>query len=263
MDSPLYRNLISLCVMLLAAGAVMLVRRKFDPAKLRENNEFTGFAWTFVGLVYGVYLAFMVIVVWENFDNADTIATNEATHLSSLWRDAHMIPGGDVLQKQLMLYARSVVADDWPAMARGESGSPQTNVVYEDLWRTFYALRPADGDPAHQAFYQEALRQLNDLGMLRRQRLLSGSADLPLPMWLLLIAGAILMVAFALSLGTPHRGLQITLTVFVAGFLSYSILMVGALEEPFSGDIHVKPDAFQSAIDSFDQHARPSQLPLK
>jgi hypothetical protein len=263
MDNPLYRNLISICLMLLAAGAVVFVRRKIDPNSLRENNEFTGFTWTFVGLVYGVYLAFMVIVVWQNFDNADTTATSEATHLSSLWRDAQMIPGGDRLQKQLVLYARSVVADDWPAMARGESGSPQTNVIYEDLWRTFYSLRPADGDPAQQAFYQEALRQLNDLGMERRMRLLSGSADLPLPMWLLLIAGGIGMIGFALAIGTPHRWLQIALTMFLAGFLSYSILMVGALEEPFSGDIHVKTDAFQSVIDSFEQHAGPSQLPLK
>jgi len=262
MDEPLYRNLISICVMLLAAGAVVFVRRKIDPARLRENNEFSGFTWTFVGLVYGVYLAFMVVVVWENFDKADTTATSEATHLSALWRDAQMIPGGDRLQKQLVLYARSVIADDWPAMARGELGSTQTTVIYEDLWRTFYSLRP-DNDPVHQAFYQEALRQLNDLGVERRIRLLSGNADLPLPMWLLLIAGGIGMMGFALSIGTPHRWLQITLTVFLAGFLSYSILMVGALERPYSGDIHVKPDAFQSAVDSFAHHAQPSELRLK
>jgi len=39
--------------------------------------------------------------------------------------------------------------------------------------------------------------------------------------------------------------------------------MVGALERPYSGDIHVKPDAFQSAVDSFAHHAQPSELRLK
>jgi len=251
MDDPLVRNLISIGVMIATAVAVMIVRRKIDPEKLRENNEFTGFAWAFVGLVYGVYLAFMVVVVWQNFDNADSTATNEATHLSALWHDAQSLPGGDQLQRQLLLYARSVVADDWPAMGRGESGSPQTNVIYEDLWRTFYALKPAAGDTVQTAFYQESLRQLNELGMSRRMRLLSGSADLPFPMWLLLISGGIGMIGFALSIGTPSRGLQTWLTIFLAGFLCYSILMVGALEEPFSGDIHVKPDAFTSVIRSF------------
>jgi hypothetical protein len=261
MDDPLVRNLISFSVMFASGVLVYFVRRKLDPEKLRENNEFTGFTWAFVGLVYGVYLAFMVVVVWQNFDNADSTATNEATHLSMLWRDAQMLPDGAHLQKELVLYARSVVADDWPAMGRGEPGSPQTGVIYEHLWTTFYTLRPSAADLPHIAFYQESLRQLNELGMQRRMRLLSGSADLPFPMWLLLISGGIGMVMFSLFIGTPHRWLQVTLTVFLAGFLTYSILMVGALEEPYNGDIHVKPDAFISVIQSFEQ--RPSQLPLE
>ena len=254
MDDPLVRNLISFSVMFVSGALVFLVRRLVDPEALRENNEFTGFAWAFVGLVYGVYLAFMVVVVWQNFDNADSTATSEATHLSALWRDAQLLPGGEQLQRDLMLYARSVVADDWPAMAQGQPGSPQTNVIYENLWKTFYAMRPNAGDVAHAAFYHEALVQMNQLGMQRRMRLLSGSANLPFPMWLLLISGGIGMVGFALCIGTPKRWLQVTLTVFLSGFLTYSILMVGALEEPFSGDIHVKPDAFISVIHSFEQH---------
>src|SRR6185369_3492376 len=156
------------------------------PEKLRENNEFTGFAWAFVGLVYGVYLAFMVVVVWQNFDNADSTATTEATHLSTLWRDVQTLPGGAQMQRDLLLSARSVVADDWPAMSHGVAGSPQTTVIYDNLWKTLYAMKPVPGDVAHNAFYLESLQQLNQLGMQRRLRL-SGSADLPTPMWILLI----------------------------------------------------------------------------
>ena len=260
MDDPLVRNVISIGVMLLSAGAVLLVRRWIPPERLRENNEFTGFSWAFIGLVYGVYLAFMVIVVWQNFDNADTTATSEPTHIASLLRDARMLPGGAQLQRQLVLYAKSVVVNDWPAMARGENGSRQTTVIYDDLWRMFYAIRPAANDGVQAAFYQEALRQLNELGMQRRIRLLSGSADLPFPMWLLLIAGGVVMVLFALLIGTPSKWVQITLTVCLSGFLTYSILMVGALEQPFSGDISVKPDAFRSVLQAAGES---SQLPLK
>src|SRR5436190_18905783 len=120
MDSPITRDLITIAVMLASLVAVYVVRRFVRPEDLRENNEFTGFTWAFVGLVYGVYLAFMVVVVWQNFDNADNTATSEATHLSALWRDVQPLPGGDQVQRDLMLYARSVVAEDWPAMGRGE-----------------------------------------------------------------------------------------------------------------------------------------------
>jgi len=117
MDNPLTRDLCTIAVMLVAAVAVYLVRRLVPPEELRENNEFTGFTWAFVGLVYGVYLAFTVVVVWEHFNNADDTSTNEATHLSELWRDAEILPGGHDVQDALYNYAKSVVADDWPAMA--------------------------------------------------------------------------------------------------------------------------------------------------
>src|SRR5436190_8612544 len=138
MDSPITRDLITIAVMLASLVAVYVVRRFVRPEDLRENNEFTGFTWAFIGLVYGVYLAFTVVVVWEHYNTADATATNEATHLSELWRDAEVLPGGRQVQDNLYAYTRSVVEDDWPAMARGSLGSPKTSDIYERLWRAYY-----------------------------------------------------------------------------------------------------------------------------
>ena len=44
--------------------------------------------YSMIGLVYGVYLAFTIIAVWEQFSAAEEVTTAEATHLSELWRDA-------------------------------------------------------------------------------------------------------------------------------------------------------------------------------
>jgi len=252
MDNPLTRDLCTIAVMLVAAVAVYLVRRLVPPEELRENNEFTGFTWAFVGLVYGVYLAFTVVVVWEHFNNADDTSTNEATHLSELWRDAEILPGGHDVQDALYNYAKSVVADDWPAMAHGTLGSPKTSEIYENLWRTYYNVHPNPSDPAQVAFYQQSLRELNTMGIQRRQRILSGSANLPGIMWFLLIAGGVVMVVFSLLIGTPHAWLQYAITTLLAGFLAFAIVIVGALEEPFEGDICVQPSAFESVVKSFD-----------
>jgi hypothetical protein len=252
MDSAITRDLVTIAVMLASLVAVYVVRRFAPPAELRENNEFTGFTWAFVGLVYGVYLAFTVVVVWEHFASADETATNEATHLSELWRDAEMLPGGRDIQAALDAYAKSVVTDDWPAMAAGTTGSPKTSEIYERLWRTYYNVHPLATDATQVAFYQQSLRELNTMGIDRRQRLLSGSANLPAVMWFLLISGGAVMVAFALLIGTPHAWLQYIITALLAGFLAYAIAIVGALEQPYSGDVCVKPDAFVSVIKSFE-----------
>src|SRR5258706_4231528 len=178
MDNPITRDLVTIGVMFASLVAVFIVRRLTPPEELRENNEFTGFTWAFVGLVYGVYLAFTVVVVWEHYNKADDTATNEATHLSELWRDAETLPGGREVQDGLYAYAKSVVEDDWPAMARGSAGSAKTSEIYERLWRSYYKLRPSVNDAAQVGFYQQSLRELNELGVQRRQHVLSASANL-------------------------------------------------------------------------------------
>jgi hypothetical protein len=262
MDNPISRDLVTIAVMLASLAAVYVVRKFARPEELRENNEFTGFTWAFVGLVYGVYLAFTVVVVWEHYNNADDTATNEATHLSELWRDAEILPGGKQVQDDLYAYAKSVVEDDWPAMARGSTGSAKTSAIYENLWRAYYNLHPTVTDAAQVAFYQQSLRELNQLGIQRRQRILSGSANLPAIMWFLLVTGGVVMVGFALLIGTPHAWLQYIITALLAGFLAFSIAIVGALEEPYSGDVSVRPDGFVSVIKSFEVR-RAAEPPMK
>jgi predicted MFS family arabinose efflux permease len=67
MDDPLVRDGLVLLVVVLSALGAYLVHR-FAPPALRENNEFTGFTFSFVGLVYGVYLAFTVVIVFALVD---------------------------------------------------------------------------------------------------------------------------------------------------------------------------------------------------
>jgi Protein of unknown function (DUF4239) len=264
MDNPAVRYVITLAVMLIAVLAVWLVRRRWPHHELRENNEFIGFTWAFVGLVYGVYLAFTVVIVWEHFEQADDTAASEATHLSELWRDAAQLPGGQDVQAGLYAYVKSVVDHDWPAMAAGKPGAPETERLYEDVWQRYYRIRPGPTDVVHLAFYQASLAQLNAAGRERRMRILSGGANLPPIMWHLLIVGGAGMLLFALFIGAEKAWLQMILTAFLAGFLTYSVLIVGALAEPFSGDVCVKPDAFISVLRSFDaRRADPPPPPVR
>jgi hypothetical protein len=260
MDSPLVRDLCVLGVAIIAALGVAVVRR-WAPPTLRENNEFTGFTYAFVGLVYGVYLAFTVVIVWEHFEGAETTATSEATRLSELWRDAAVLPGGDAVQRELYDYTRSVIHDDWPALATLHHGSDITSRKYENLWRAYYAVRLAPSDAAQAAFFHESVVQLNELGRERRLRVHAGSADIPPMMWGLLVAGGIGMVGFTYLLGTEHGWVQMIVTAFLAGMLTWAVLIVFALANPYSGDVSIQPSAFQSVLLSFDARRAEARVP--
>lgn len=251
MDSPLVRDLLVVVVAIVAALGVLVVRRR-APRTLRENNEFTGFTFGFAGLVYGVYLAFTVVIVWEHFESAESTATSEATRLSELWRDASVLPGGNVIQNDLYDYTRSVIHDDWPSMAAQHGGSDVTARKYENLWRAYYAIRLSPSDAAQVAFLRESLVQLNELGRERRMRVHAGAADIPPMMWGLLIVGGVGMIGFTYLIGTEHAWLQMIVTAFVAGMLAWAVLIVFGLADPYSGDVSVRPDAFESVLQSFD-----------
>ncbi len=205
MDTPLVRDLVVLAAALVAGAGVFIVRSLVPPERLRENNEFTGFTYAFVGLVYGVYLAFTV-VIWQHFDEAQTIVSREAVILAQLWRDVEPLPIRDPMRQEIYDYTKSVIEDEFPNMAAGRGAHPRTSAAVAAMWQTLQTARLTPGDPTQAAFFAEAVRQMNGVTESRRGRLLSGEATLPPPMWFLLIAGGTGMVAFAYLIGTPPMG---------------------------------------------------------
>lgn len=196
-----------------------LVRRRVHYTVLEANNEFAGFMYSMIGLVYGVYLAFTIIAVWEQFSAAEEVTTAEATHLSELWRDAQVLSPEDrtAIQQQLQSYTDSVIRDEWPTMAQRLGAASRTSAIYEDLWRRYYDVRLEGASAVQHAFYQEMIRRLNDLGLLRRRRLQAANSELPPLMWVLLVTGGIVTVLFSLLFGTRHGWMQYTVVGVIAG----------------------------------------------
>jgi hypothetical protein len=140
-------------------------------------------------------------------------------------------------------------------MAAGKTEDAQTDVVYDELWRRLTSLRIEAGNASQAATYAEALHQLNETGLSRRRRLLSGSANVPTIMWTMLIAGGAGMIAFTYLIAAKHVIVQVLTTGFLAAVLTYSVLIVFALVHPYDGDVRVTPEAFQAVIHTID-HAR-------
>ena len=243
-----------------AAALVSLVvlRRMFTPDLLKQNNEFAGFTYAVVGAIYGVYLAFTVIVVWEQFEQADRTATAEAVHLSEVWRDITVVspPLRNAMHDRLIAYTSNVIEREWPSMAARHGAEPETSKAYEDAWRALYDARAGVTAPSDLAFFNQAVTQMNELGMQRRLRILSSDSELPPIMWLLLVGGGIVTILFTFVIGTRHLVVQALVTTALTSLIVFSLLLVAALQHPFSGDVSVKPDAFESVLKSFADRQR-------
>src|SRR3954453_21430229 len=107
-------------VALALLGAVH-VRRRVPLEIQMEQNEVAGFFIAVLGVVYGVLLAFAVILVWEQFADARVTAENEANSLADVYHLATGIsePTRSRIHEQVIAYARVVMSDEWDIQSDG------------------------------------------------------------------------------------------------------------------------------------------------
>jgi hypothetical protein len=167
-------------------GLVSVVR-KLPGGWLKESQDAIAVMFSALGVLYAILLAFLVVVVWEQFNAADDLTHEESTKISNLLRDANGFPVRERkdIQRRLIVYTRAVVDWEWDTMAEGNSSEVAAS-AYRHVWAGYYDYHPAD-EQAHD-WYGESISKLNELGELRRLRLISSQASIPLLMWTLLVA---------------------------------------------------------------------------
>jgi uncharacterized protein DUF4239 len=228
---------------LVALLAFNVLFKRLPQERLRESNDVGGLIFSAIGVLFTVILAFMVVVVWDQFSTARATADGEVTRLSNLFRDAQVFPTAEreKIQGSLVCYAGAVVDKEWSAMADGDP-SPIADQKYQQIWRRYYAIAPRG--QRETAFYQESVNRLNELGQYRRLRLLASRDSFPAILWVFLIAGGVAMIGYTYMLGWKESRHNAIGVAGLAGLSALALFLVFAMNHPFRGTLKVKPEAF-------------------
>ena len=94
-----------------AVVGLWLVRRLVPREGLVESNDVAGNYLQTLGTIYAVLLAFVVIVVWQQFNDARSAVEREANDVLDLFRTASGFsePARAELRGQLQAYVRAVL----------------------------------------------------------------------------------------------------------------------------------------------------------
>jgi uncharacterized membrane protein YgaE (UPF0421/DUF939 family) len=65
-----------------AVLGLVVVQRLVPSALRQEHNDVAGFIYAVVGVAYAVLLAFVVVVVWEEYERAKDTVETEANELA-------------------------------------------------------------------------------------------------------------------------------------------------------------------------------------
>lgn len=195
-----------------------------------------------VSTVYTVLLAFVVVIVWQQFSDADSRVETEAIRLSNILRDTAVFSDADRTQMHdsVLEYVRLASTREWDTMSEGEGADPATTRAYEHIWDVAYQMKPAGF--TQESFYRELLTRLNELGAARRSRLLSARASVSWVLWTLLLGGAGLVLYLSLMLPTGNDDRARTVALVTTGcVITLTLFVIFVFDHPYTGSVRVDP----------------------
>jgi hypothetical protein len=238
---------------LLATLGPALVRRFVALERLTTNNEIAGFKFATVGVLYAVLLAFVIIVVWEKFTNAELEVVHEAGAAENIYRLSQGLgdtTGAD-LRNAVAAYLKTAIADDWPAM---DSGVPGASTSTKQALDAVYTMLSVVNDQGNRAIVSEIFRQVDRMTESRRARLIAAEGAVPNVIWLVLLGGAAVTIVFTFFFGTESLRAQTVMTALLALLIFSELLIVVAIDRPFAGSVKVQPNALAHVLADFESH---------
>ena len=230
------------------AVAGLLLTQRLIPLPVRErHNDTTGIIYAALYVMFGVTVGFSLFSVWQQYNTARQIVQSETVAVEQVYRLAERLPEPDRSQVQELAvsYAERVVNEEWSLMKEGRSSS-RMEAHLEELRRSVQGYKPHTD--AQDALYAEALAEVGELEENREFRLLAVDEGIPYMVWVVLIVGGVLTVAFTYLFGMESVRLHAVAVAGLTILISMILHAIGVLDYPFNSGVRVQPDAFEQIL---------------
>ena len=242
---------ITVCLVLLG---VWLIRRLVPVTREGFDAEVSSQMLGVVASLFGLLLAFVIVIEYQNFGSAEDGVGREADSFAAITRDSDVLPAaqGARLRNAIGVYVRAVVQDEWPKLREGDE-SPEASEDVDRIYAALEAARPES--PQATAFYNDAVRQLNEGLIARRDRLSTAAGGIPSLVFTLILVGALVILGYVMLVGSRSFWFHLIGACSIALVVALSLVVLVDLSYPFSGDLVVSSDPFRSGVlAQFFQH---------
>lgn len=242
---------VSLSVGLAVAG--MLVVRRFVPFSVRDaHNAAAGMIYAALYVMFGLSVGFSLFLVWQQFEISRTTVEDEANNVFQVYALSANFPEPERsrIQDLATSYARTVVEDEWPLMQQGRT-SPRAAEIAIELRASVEDFQPHT--EAGSGLYSETLTQVDQLEEQRALRLLDIRQGIPAVLWVVLVTGGTLTIAFTYLFGMREAWLHGLTVAALTVLIALLLFTIGTLNHPFDGDARVRPDAFEAVQHTIEE----------
>jgi hypothetical protein len=228
--------------------AGLVVARRLIPLPVRERHTAaTGTIYAAVYVMFGLSAGFSLFSVWQQFNTARQTVEDEAANVEQIHQLAGGFPepGRGRVQRSAESYAREVVEEEWPLLERQRS-SPRAGALLDDLRRGVQGFEPRTD--AQGALRTQALAELDELEEGRVLRLVLVRQGLPSILWVVLVVGGALTIAFPFLFGIDAAWLHAATVAGLTVLVSLILYVIGVLDYPFGSGVRVHPYAFEVVL---------------
>jgi hypothetical protein len=222
--------------------------------RLTANNEVAGFKFATTRVLYAVLLAFAIIVVWQKFSDAEFDVVHEAGAAENIYCLSQGLTekGAIDVRDAVANYLKVAINNDWPAMDHGTAGSGRAAKHALDA---IYAALLSSGARSNGAVVSEMLRQLELITQSRRGRLVASQGAVPNIIWLVFLGGAVVTIGFTFFFGVEILRAQVVMTALLAMLIFSELLIIIAIDRPFTGAVKVEPNALAAVLADLESRA--------
>lgn len=217
-------------VMALAGGARARTFKAMSPGMLPP-----------LGIIFGLFVAFLAAQDWSDFDRAQMAVNREASALRAVVLLIASFPGEPETHMRALVrrHIEEAAMQEWPAMSRQRATLTMIPAPLAEALQLTLALTPrGDGQVAAQ---REIIASLQNALDARRQRIIVSGSTVNWVKWTAVLQAICTLIAIAMVHSDNRATAAIAMGLFATG-VAVSVVLIASHNAPFTGEISVGPD---------------------
>jgi len=213
-----------------------IFNRWYRHTKPAANNEVAGIMFGAISLIYSLILAFVIVAVWEDYEDLEKNIQAESDKMNSIIIHISTMPDSIRLPIHDALYNYCQRVEDGEWHMESDSLDNQSSAI-PCMRLMLLTLEPQN--ELQRNVFNVVDEDLSQITELRRNRLSHNHSQIPGLVWLILQFGTVMLIVFSYFFHVASPKLKRIYLSFFSGCLAICLFLVWSLDHPFGKHVQV------------------------
>lgn len=230
----------------LVVGILLFFKFYFDTSEafIKDVSSVSSYL-TVIGTLYSILAAFVIYVVWDQFNRSSGAVESETNDIGDLLTYSGYLNDTKferTIYESVSRYADLVVTDEWKKLQNGEK-STQAEAAFKKIYECIKSVKFDDKkDPIA---WQQIIKKFNDISDARSQRIFVSMERIPILLKSLLYLVSISVIGGFFLLGIENNTIAVAITALTTIMVTFIIEVVEDLDNPYTGKWAISNQSFK------------------